>query len=297
MEFKQLESFAALVESRSFTKAAERLYISQPTISTHIRILEEELHTRLIVRTTKSLEVTAKGWELYECTCKILGLRDDLKKNWLEEERKVIRLGVSTIPAAYILPEILPDFRRNNPEIEFMVYQSDSQGVIDGLHEGSFDVGLIGMPCEEESLISVPFYKDRMVFITPVNDHFLALKEQKQVSVEEFLKEPMILRENGSGSKKTADDFFESIGFQEKDLKVAARISDQESIKNLAAGGLGISVVSEKAAQDFVSAGKLLSFALPKEAAERHLYVAFHKQYILKDYVKVFIEYVQKYYR
>ena len=74
MELRNLITFIHVTELGSFTKAAERLYISQPTISTHIRMLEEELHTRLLVRTTKSLEVTAKGWELYECTCKILAV-------------------------------------------------------------------------------------------------------------------------------------------------------------------------------------------------------------------------------
>ena len=296
MEFKQLESFVALVQSRSFTKAAERLYISQPTISTHIRMLEEELRSSLIVRTTKSLEITPRGWELYECAQKILGLRDDLMKSWLEEERKVIRLGASTIPSAYILPEILPGFGGMYPDVYFMVNQSDSQGVIDGLQAGSFDVGLIGMPKEDEVLTCIPFYQDRMVFITPVNDHFLNLKKQGDVPPETLLKEPLILRENGSGSRKAVERFFESMGYQEADFQVAARINDQESIKNLVAGGLGISVISEKAARNFVAEKRILSFELPEDVAGRYLYVAFHKRYILKPYVKCFIEYLQKFY-
>ena len=76
MEFKQLESFRAVVKYQSFTRAAKALYISQPTISSHIRELEEELESRLIVRTTKSLEMTPRGWELYECASNILRLRN-----------------------------------------------------------------------------------------------------------------------------------------------------------------------------------------------------------------------------
>ena len=296
MEFKQLESFVALVQSRSFTKAAERLFISQPTISTHIRMLEEELHSSLIVRTTKSLDVTPKGWELYECARKILGLRDDLLKNWLEEERKVIRLGVSTIPSAYILPEILPGFGELYPDVYFVVNQSDSQGVIDGLQQGNFDVGLIGMPKDDEALTCIPFYQDRMVFITPVNDHFLKLKEQGTVPIEILLKEPMILRENGSGSRKAVERFFESMGYQESDLQIAARINDQESIKNLVSGGLGISVISEKAVRNSVAEKRMLSFELPEEVSGRYLYMVFHKKYILKSYMKAFIDYLQEYY-
>ena len=140
MELKQLESFTNVVEYRSFTKAAEKLYISQPTISTHIRQLEEELHSRLIIRTTKSIEITPRGWELYECACHILRLRDNLLQRWEGESRKIIRLGASTIPSAYILPELLPAYGKAHPDTYFSIHQSDSQGIVDGLLQGNFDV-------------------------------------------------------------------------------------------------------------------------------------------------------------
>lgn len=88
MELRQLQSLVAVVKYRSFTKAAEMLYISQPTISTHIRMLEEELEYRLIIRNTKSIQVTPKGIELYECACKILALKDELMQRWAEENQK-----------------------------------------------------------------------------------------------------------------------------------------------------------------------------------------------------------------
>ena len=233
MELKQLESFTNVVEYRSFTKAAEKLYISQPTISTHIRQLEEELHSRLIIRTTKSIEITPRGWELYECACHILGLRDNLLQRWDGESRKIIRLGASTIPSAYILPELLPAYGKAHPDTYFSIHQSDSQGIVDGLLQGNFDVGLVGMRCTDEALACIPFYQDRMVLITPVNEHFLALKARGTFPAEALLEEAMILRENGSGSKKSADRFLESMGIQESELQVIARINDQEAIKNL----------------------------------------------------------------
>ena len=124
MELKQLQSFCAVVQYRSFTRAAEKLYLSQPTVSTHIRQLEEEFGSRLIVRTTKSIEVTPRGQELYACACGIVHLRDDLLRSWSDEDEKVIRIGASTIPSAYILPQILPAFRREHPAPQFHVFQS-----------------------------------------------------------------------------------------------------------------------------------------------------------------------------
>ena len=110
MEFRQLESFCAVVRYQSFTKAAEKLYISQPTISTHIRMLEQEFNSRLIIRTTKNIEITPHGKELFACAQKIFTLKNDLIQKWSEENKKIIRIGASTIPADYILPEVLPLF-------------------------------------------------------------------------------------------------------------------------------------------------------------------------------------------
>ena len=293
MEFKQLQSFAAVVKHQSFTKAAERLYLSQPTVSTHIRMLEEELHATLIVRTTKSIEVTPRGKELYECAVTILGLRDNLIQCWSNAENKVIQLGVSTIPSAYLLPEILPEYGKEHPEIYFTIHQSDSQGIVDGLHNGSFDIGMIGMNCEDEALTCIPFYQDRMVLITPVNEYFQVLKRQEAVPIQQLLREPMILREQGSGSKKSAERFLDSVHIREEDLRVTARINDQESIKNLVAGGLGVSIISERAAHNYVEAKRLLMFELPGDDSGRSFYLAFRKNYILKEYVWEFLKYVR----
>ena len=252
MELKQLESFTNVVEYRSFTKAAEKLYISQPTISTHIRQLEEELHSRLIIRTTKSIEITPRGWELYECACHILSLRVNLLQRWAGESRKIIRLGASTIPSAYLLPEILPEFGRLHPDTYFVIHQSDSQGVIDGLTDGMFDVGLIGMCADSEALCCQPFCQDRMVLVTPVTPRFLELQQLPEVPLETLLAEPIILREQGSGTNKSASHYLERIGVSESMLRITARINDPEAIKNLVAGGLGVSIISEKAAHNFI---------------------------------------------
>ncbi|MGN0205220.1 MAG: LysR family transcriptional regulator, partial [Coprococcus sp.] len=136
MDFKQLQSFITVVKYGSFTKAAEVLYSSQPTISSHIRNLEDELATRLLVRTTKSLTITPRGMEFYEWAVNTMECRDLLLRRWSDDTKRIIRLGTSTIPSAYILPEILPAFGENNPNVYFIMNQSDSQGVIDGLLQG-----------------------------------------------------------------------------------------------------------------------------------------------------------------
>ena len=295
MDMKQLQSFTAVVRYRSFTKAAERLYLSQPPISPHIRNLEEELGTCLIIRTKRSVDVTPRGQELSECACNILSLRDNLIRRWSSNESSIIQLGASPIPSAYILPEILPAYGKEYPEAYFTIHQSDSRGVVEGILNGSFDLGMIGMKYDHEDLTCIPFYRDRMVLITPVDPHFLALKEQ-DAPLQQLLREPIILREQGSGSKKSAEYFLDSMGVAEEELKVTARINDQESIKNLVAGGLGVSIISERAALNFVQEKRVLLFDLPEHVSQRYLYFVLKRNHVLSEHIRAFVAHVKKYY-
>ena len=293
MEINRLRSFAAVVKYGSFTKAAEQLYLSQPTVSTHIRALEEQLGCQLIVRTTKSTEVTPKGQELYSYAAGILELWDRAVRACRNTERKIIHLGASTIPSAYILPDILPEYGKRNPNTYFVIHQSDSQGIINGLEENLFDLGLIGMRPKSAALDSRAFYRDNMVLVTPVSPKYLSLQAHPVTAVQELLKEPIILREEGSGSGKNAASYLERMGISERDLHVVARVNDQEAVKNLVAGGLGVSILSEKAAERFVQEKRLLQFELPN-AVPRDLYLVWRKGTVLNGNVWEFMTFILK---
>ncbi len=292
MELKQLRSFAAVVQQGSFTKAAERLYLSQPTVSSHVQALEEELGRRLLLRTTKSLEVTPIGQEVYRRAADMLALQRQMTDLCAQDRRRIIRLGASTIPSAYILPQLLPAFGRLHPEVYFTIHQSNSQGVADSLADGLLDVGLIGAGSDER-LTCVPFCQDRIVLIAPVAEPYLTMHDQPEPPLAELLRQPVILREKSSGSQKTAGRFLESMGIQEESLCVAARINDQEAIKNLVAGGLGVSLISQRAARNFVEEKRVLSFDLPGHNT-RSLYLACRRDLEPPFYVKEFLTFVQK---
>ena len=296
MEFRQLESFCAVVRYQSFTKAAEKLYISQPTISTHIRMLEQEFNSRLIIRTTKNIEITPHGKELFACAQKIFTLKNDLIQKWSEENKKIIRIGASTIPADYILPEVLPLFCQKYPDIQLHIHQNDSGNILQSILNGKFTIGMVGMKSFEKELDFVPFFHDEIVMITPKQEKFLhfAQKAFNQDDLISLLKiETIILREQGSGSKKRLESYFEQINLSEKSLNIIARLNDQESIKKLVASGLGISFISAKAITD---ADNLLTIKLPENNLTRSLYFAYHKDYILKEHILSFIKFVQKFY-
>lgn len=293
MDFKQLKSFVAVVELKSFSKAAEQLKIAQPTISTHVRQLEDELGGRLLLRTTKSIEITPQGWKAYHYASKILNLKDCIMESCSANARNIIRLGASTIPAAYILPDLLPRYAQITPDVYFVINQADSRGIIEGVCDGQFDLGLTGVDTDREDLTCLPLCDNRMVLITPVNEHFLDLYQNGGTSTLQLLKEPIVLREEGV--QKRSDNYLSSIGICEEDLNVVARVNDQETVKNMVAKGIGVSLISEIAARDFVRERRLLQFELQSVVSHRKLYLVYRNRFGTQPEIMKFIEFLQQY--
>ena len=295
MEFKQLEAFVAVVDYGSFSEAARKLYLTQPTISTHIRSLEEELHTRLIIRTTKKLTITPKGYQLYDSAVRMLDIRNNLFENFTGSKKQIIDLAASTIPSSYLLPELMAGFGRMYPDVYFHSWQTDSAGAISRVLDGSVDLALTGQNTGDDSCIFIPFCQDDMVIATPVNDHYLQLKE-RPVTFSDFLKDPIIIRERGSGTKKEMDIFLENAGIEPSSLNVVARMNDLESIKKSIVNGLGISILSARSAVDLKKTKQILLFQLEGTAHKRSFYIVCSKNRILKAHVRQFIQYVKNYY-
>ena len=295
MEFKQLEAFVAVVDYGSFSEAARKLYLTQPTISTHIRSLEEELHTRLIIRTTKKLTITPKGYQLYDSAVRMLDIRNNLFENFTGSKKQIIDLAASTIPSSYLLPELMAGFGRMYPDVYFHSWQTDSAGAISRVLDGSVDLALTGQHTGDDSCIFIPFCQDDMVIATPVNDHYLQLKE-RPVTFSDFLKDPIIIRERGSGTKKEMDIFLENAGIEPSSLNVVARMNDLESIKKSIVNGLGISILSARSAVDLKKTKQILLLPLEETAHKRSFYIVYSKNRILKAHVRQFIQYVKNYY-
>lgn len=298
MEFKQLEAFVAVVNYGSFSEAARKLYLTQPTISAHIRSLEEELHARLIIRTTKKLTITTKGYQLYDSAFRILDIRNNLLENFTGSRKQIIDLAASTIPSSYLLPELLAGFGRMYPDVYFHSWQTDSSGAINRVLDGTVDLALTGQNTGDDSCIFIPFCQDNMVIATPVNDHYLNLKQKEQsVVFQDFIKDPVIIREKGSGTKKEMDIFLENAGIEPSSLNVVARMNDLESIKKSIVNGLGFSILSARSVVDLQKTKQILLFPLEESAHKRSFYIVYSKNRILKSHVRQFIHYVKEYYQ
>lgn len=288
MEFKQLEAFVAVVEWNSFSEAAKHIYLTQPTISSHIRSLETELNTTLLNRTTKHMEVTEDGQYLYEEAQKLLKLRGRIYEKFSQNLVSTIRLGASTIPALYLLPNVLPVFRKKHPIYQFELWQSDSMGVLDRLQEHHLDLSFVGTKVNLPDYTFIPFARDELIIAAPANDYYRQLQED-HASLERLMQEPVILRENSSGTRKEATLFLERMHISVSELNVVAQMNDQEMIKSFIRKGLGISIMSGFSVAEEEKNGSILVFHLGEASSWRNLYIVYEKNKKLPQHIQQFV--------
>ena len=292
MEFKQLQSFAAVAECRSFTRAAERLFVSQPTVSMHIRDLEQELRTKLVARSTHTVELTESGRTLYDYASRLLSLREAALRRLRKDDDEVC-IGASTVPASSLLPELLTGFRKECPQVRAVLVQTDSGAVLEGVSRGTMDVGFTGARSDDSELLFTPLCRDRLVLVTANAEPFREWKS-RGILPEELKKTPFLTREAGSGSQGAAERLLEQLGLGAGRRLSAGQVSDPEAMKNLVAAGIGVAVMSDRSVARETEEGRLLAFDLPAEGAERQLYLVQRNDGVLKTGATRFIEYVKE---
>lgn len=170
MNLRQLEAFIKVSDSKSFSKAAQELYLTQPTVSAHIQTLEKELKVRLFVRNTKTVKLSEDGKTLYQYARQMIELEQEIQSMFskaAEQKERCITIATSTIPAQYILPDILVKFRERFPKEQFRIVESDSSTVIEQVASHLVDIGFSGTVIEKANCKYIPFYQDDLVVIMP----------------------------------------------------------------------------------------------------------------------------------
>ena len=280
MNLKQLEAFVRVAETKSFSTAAKMLFLTQPTVSAHISSLERELNTCLLVRNTKGVALSEAGKELYAYAEQMLELEQKIRERFGLTGRQsgsVLRIAASTIPAQYLLPDIMARFRKEYPEEQLKLFETDSSGVVDMILSHKADVGFTGTVLEKGSCTYIPFYQDELVILTPAAEKYRARKDADIASW--ILEEPVILREEGSGTRKEAFRLLAQTGIDITKLNVAAMMENQETIKRSVGSGMGISILSKLAAREEINSGKLLAFPLGETGGKRNINVVYDAGY------------------
>ena len=296
MNLKQLEAFVQVSESGSFSKAAKELFLTQPTISAHISSLEKELNVRLFIRNTKEVSLSDDGKDLYRYAKQITDLEKAIEERFYmdsDDGKHFITIAASTIPAQYLLPKVLMCYRERYPKEQIKIMETDSSEVVTQVVDHMVDVGFTGTVLEKKHCKYIPFYKDELAVITPDTPEYRILKEQNRDDIDWIKRKPLILREEGSGTRKEAEKQLKNAGISMEDLDIVASIANQETIKKSVKQGMGITVLSRLAAED--EAG-LLIFPIPGADEGRDINLVYNKNYQMTRSADRFIRIVKEVY-
>ena len=296
MNLKQLEAFVQVSESGSFSKAAKELFLTQPTISTHISSLEKELNVRLFIRNTKEVSLSDDGKDLYRYAKQITDLEKAIEERFYmdsDDGKHFITIAASTIPAQYLLPKVLMCYRERYPKEQIKIMETDSSEVVTQVVDHMVDVGFTGTVLEKKHCKYIPFYKDELAVITPDTPEYRILKEQNRDDIDWIKRKPLILREEGSGTRKEAEKQLKNAGISMEALDIVASIANQETIKKSVKQGMGITVLSRLAAED---EDGLLIFPIPGADEGRDINLVYNKNYQMTRSADRFIRIVKEVY-
>ncbi|RGS69786.1 LysR family transcriptional regulator [Dorea formicigenerans] len=296
MNLKQLEAFVQVSESGSFSKAAKELFLTQPTISAHISSLEKELNVRLFIRNTKEVSLSDDGKDLYRYAKQITDLEKAIEERFYmdsDDGKHFITIAASTIPAQYLLPKVLMCYRERYPKEQIKIMETDSSEVVTQVVDHMVDVGFTGTVLEKKHCKYIPFYKDELAVITPDTPEYRILKEQNRDDIDWIKRKPLILREEGSGTRKEAEKQLKNAGISMEDLDIVASIANQETIKKSVKQGMGITVLSRLAAED---EDGLLIFPIPGVDEGRDINLVYNKNYQMTRSADRFIRIVKEVY-
>ena len=296
MNLKQLEAFVQVSESGSFSKAAKELFLTQPTISAHISSLEKELNVRLFIRNTKEVSLSDDGKDLYRYAKQITDLEKAIEERFYmdsDDGKHFITIAASTIPAQYLLPKVLMCYRERYPKEQIKIMETDSSEVVTQVVDHMVDVGFTGTVLEKKHCKYIPFYKDELAVIAPDTPEYRILKEQNRDDIDWIKRKPLILREEGSGTRKEAEKQLKNAGISMEDLDIVASIANQETVKKSVKQGMGITVLSRLAAED---EDGLLIFPIPGADEGRDINLVYNKNYQMTRSADRFIRIVKEVY-
>jgi len=293
MDFRQLEAFVATVDHQSFSAAAEVLFLSQPTISSYIHSLEQELQTQLIRRTTKKFEVTPDGHQLYGYAKSLLQLQQKAISELSNTQLRDLHIGVSSVPGQCILPRLLALYREAFPEVKVHVTHMDSMDIIRQVESGTLDIGLVGRKTEGKCVFE-PIAQDELVVAVPNNSYFQERLE-RNIDVHALMKEPFIMRTERSGTQWETEQLLQRLGITEQSLHIVARVNDAHALQNYVRQGLGIAIVSRRMIEEDVQTGNLLMYTLGKHAKVREFYLVYQDGPYLPKSAISFIQHLKKY--
>ncbi|MCL2169306.1 MAG: selenium metabolism-associated LysR family transcriptional regulator [Defluviitaleaceae bacterium] len=295
MDFRQLEAFVKVVEHGSFSKAAEAIFLSQPSVSTYVSGLEKELGVTLINRSTKEVSPTLAGRIFYSHAKELISLKHTAMqriKSLSGDTSGEINIIASTVPSQYILPELLARFTALYPRIHFNIRQAGTLETARTIAAQRADIGITGGIELEDKCDFTEIMSEEMIFIAP---HSFGFCPRKDYSLEELLYNFQFLsREQGSGTRGTYENHFATQGIDLKQIKTCISFDNTQSIINAVISGLGLAIVSEYAATSYIKIGAVMPLHTKVPLPAHKFYYVLKKNITHSHLIDLFVDFLEE---
>ena len=290
VNYRKLKIFYSVSETLNMTKTSKKMYISQSAVSQIIKELEEDLGVILFERIYKKLYLTEEGMLFKEYTRRILNMWDDMNEHMQSKKKNIlIKFGGSTISGIYLLPYLCKNFSTIYNNVNFNIQIDNTTKIIKKVLENDIDIGIIdGIMPNNNEIISIEMQKDYLKVVTPNIEKF---KNKEKFAIEDFKHENMILREEGSGTRKTVDEYIERLKIKTENKMV---IGNNEAIKKMVEIGLGITIISTLAIENEILEEKLLAFNVTDTEISRNFHIIIHKDKYISSMLNNFIDLLKR---
>ncbi|MGH9341886.1 MAG: selenium metabolism-associated LysR family transcriptional regulator [Acidobacteriota bacterium] len=290
LDLRLLEVFCCVYKLKSFSKAGEELLLSQPTVSGHIRNLEELLGVRLFERLSRRIIPTKAASILYSHGLTILNERAvavQKLKGFLDRVEGPLSVSASSIPGEYLLPQILVSLQAQSPGIRVNLKISDSQKVSQEVAEGAADLGFVGAKIDNISLDFRHFASDELVLVAPNNKQWEGIKT---LSMEELLRRPFLARERGSGTRLA---FEKRMGRSLDEFNVVVTLGSTNAVKQGLKAGLGVSVLSLLSVREDLDNDLKLIKISGIGPIQRHFFAVVNRRLTLSPVAECLLDFIQ----
>ncbi|MBC7250592.1 MAG: LysR family transcriptional regulator [Anaerolineae bacterium] len=298
MRLAYLRTFVEVAQRKSFSAAARVLGLTQPAVSQQVRRLEEELGVRLLLREGRGpVILTESGKMVLDFARSTLAAYDALRAELRQLEGEIagtLRLAASTTPGEYLVPQLLAAFRAQHPRVEAQVTVSDTADVVQRVQSGACDLGFIGAPVEGPGLVLERVAADEIV-LAVYPEHPFAGREK--VTWDEVLAQPLILREEGSGTRRTVESALAARGKELPREKVALTLGSMQAVIQAIRDGLGIGFVSALAVTRVPPAERLPVVAIEGLKFTRELFIVYEELHVTTPLLREFVAFARQWAR
>lgn len=286
MTFSQLRTFVEVARQGSVRGAAAALMITEPSVSAALAALRDELHVALVERDGRGIRLTPAGTELARYATQILGLAEQAVSRTREAAGQAAPLNLVAVTTAgeYVLPPILKMFRQGHPEVQLRMEVGNRATVVDRITAREADLGFGGRPPEGRDIQGLPFLHNELIVVAP-HDHPFA--EAPAIAPAELAGETWLVREPGSGTRETTQEFWASNGFQATSVMT---LGSNGAVKQAAAAGLGLTLISSHAVTAELTSGALRQLPVEGTPLRRSWYVLYLETDALSESCRQFLE-------